>query len=77
MPTASSNTIAILLALLTVLSVTMANVSTDIFLGGKGCGGPGQEIRTREHVYYRFDPDDEWNNKRIQLICGMLGFSFE
>ena len=36
-----------------------ANVTSDIFVKGKGCGGPAKEIRTREHVYYRFVPGDE------------------
>ena len=28
------------------------NDTTDVFIGGRGCGGPGREIRVRDHRFY-------------------------
>ena len=35
------------------------NVASDVFLRGKGCGGPGKEIQVVDLLYHDHDPKED------------------
>lgn len=48
-----------ILPVLPLFAHSNGNVASDVFLRGKGCGGPGKEIRVVDLLFYDREPEDE------------------